>query len=415
MKFLKASIPARVFCSAIVCALALFALVIPEHFVSLADTPSPLKVEMIASPAGASSSEPQFTGDAGRVVLSWMETHGPHATLKFTTHAASGWAAPKTAISGDNLLLNSFDVPAVRQLADGTLVAQWLQSSGGDPDSDAYDIRLSVSHDQGRTWSHPMSPHHDGTKTEHGFVSIFEPQGAGFGLIWLDGRATDPEKDSGDMALRASLYDAQGKQLKEMVVSSRVCECCSTSAAQTSDGVIVAYRNRSKDEVRDIYTSRFTGGQWSTGTPVHNDGWHIEACPINGPSISARGSNVAVGWFTGKDNQGKAFAAFSSDGGKTFGAPPRVDDVSSGGRLAVQLLADGSAAVMWVENANGHSQLEFRTVTPSGQRSAPITISKTAGGVPRLAYDGKDLLFSWTEGKEGAAHIQTARVTVNAK
>ncbi len=80
----------------------------------------------------------------------------------------------------------------------------------------------------------------------------------------------------------------------------------------------------------------------------------------------------------------------------------------------MQLLADGTAAVMWVENANGHSQLEFRTVTPSGQRSAPITISKTAGGVPRLAYDGKGL-FSWTEGKEGASQIRTARIAMNAK
>jgi hypothetical protein len=415
MKFLKASMLARVFGCAIICALALFALVFPDHSVSMADTASPFKVEMLPSPAGASSSEPQFTGESGRVVLSWMETRGPHATLKFATPSASGWAAAKTAITGANLYVNSFDVPAVRQLADGTLVAQWLVSSGDDPDSDAYDIRLSVSHDQGRTWSHAMSPHHDGTKTEHGFVSIFEPQGSGFGLVWLDGRATDPEKETGDMALRASLFDAQGKQLKDMVVSSRVCECCSTSAAQTSNGVIVAYRNRSKDEIRDIYTSRFSGGQWSTGTPVHNDGWQIKACPINGPSINARGNKVAVGWFTGKDNQGRAFVAFSNDGGKTFGAPTRVDDASSGGRLAVQLLEDDSAAVMWVENANGHSLLDFRTVTPGGQRSAAITISKTAGGVPRLAYDGKDLLFSWTDGKEGAAHIQTARVAMKGK
>ena len=185
-----------------------------------------------------------------------METHGTHATLKFTAPSATGWAAPKTAISGDNLLLNSFDVPAVRQLADGTLVAQWLQSSGGDPDSDAYDIRLSVSHDQGRTWSRPMSPHHDGTKTQHGFDFYSQvPALVSFGS---DGRATDPEKESGDMT-RASLY-VQGKQLKEMVVSSRVCDCCSTSAAQTSDGVIVAYRNRSKEEVRDIYTRVLPAG-----------------------------------------------------------------------------------------------------------------------------------------------------------
>ena len=101
--------------------------------------------------------------------------------------------------------------------------------------------------------------------------------------MWIDGRATNPETESGDMSLRASVYDAAGKQLRETVVVPRVCECCSTSVAETSEGVIAAFRNRSATEVRDIYVTRFAEGRWSAPAIVHADGWMINACPINGP------------------------------------------------------------------------------------------------------------------------------------
>jgi hypothetical protein len=39
---------------------------------------------------------------------------------------------------------------------------------------------------------------------------------------------------------------------KEVLLDGRVCECCATSAASTPDGIAVVYRDRSKEEVRDI-------------------------------------------------------------------------------------------------------------------------------------------------------------------
>src|SRR4029077_6184719 len=135
----------------------------------------------------------------------------------------------QTVASGDHFFINSFDVPSVHALTGGTLVAHWMEKLGEDEYSDASKVLLSWSKDQGRTWSRPVSPHHDGTKTEHGFVSLFQAPGGGLGLVWIDGRATNPDTESGDISLRASLYDASGKALRETVVASRVCECCSTS------------------------------------------------------------------------------------------------------------------------------------------------------------------------------------------
>ena len=379
---------------------------------SAADTSAPLKIDALPSPAGANSSEPQFTAQGDRVILSWVELTGQRAALKFAERTASGWSNPQTAASGTHFFINSFDVPSVHALADGTLAAHWEERLGTDEDSDASKVVLSWSRDHGRTWSAPVSPHHDGTQTEHGFVSLFQAPGAGLGLVWIDGRATNPETESGDMSLRSSVFDAAGKQLRETVVAPRVCECCSTSAAETSDGVIVAFRNRSAAEVRDIYVTRFAEGRWSAPAIVHADGWTIEACPINGPAIAARGRDVAVAWFMAKGDQGRAFLAFSHDAGRTFAAPVRVDDASSFGRLGVQLLDDGSAAVMWVEKANPRTQLRARIVTPAGTRSAPVTVADTEGTrYPRMMRYHDELLFSWTDTDKGS-QVRTARAAI---
>ena len=388
-------------------ALCVFAIGHPQ---SAPQSAAPLRIETLASPAGANSSEPQLTTQGGHVILSWLEVTGERATLRFAERTASGWSNAQTAASGTHFFVNSFDVPSVRALADGTLAAHWEERLGEDEDSDASSVMLSWSKDQGRTWSRPVSPHHDGTKTEHGFVSLFQAPGAGLGLVWIDGRATNPETESGDMSLRASVYDPAGKQLREIVVAPRVCECCSTSAAESSDGVIVAFRNRSAAEVRDIYVTRFADGRWSAPVNVHADGWMIDACPINGPSVAARGRDVAVAWFMAKGDQGRAFVAFSHDAGRTFGAPVRVDDGGSLGRLGVQLLDDGSAAVMWIEKSSPRTQLRARIVSPAGMRSAPVSVAETEGSrYPRMMRAGDELLFAWTDTDKGS-QVRTARV-----
>jgi len=391
------------------------AVIAAQHARSAADTTAPLKIEPLPSPAGANSSEPQFTAQGDRVILSWVELNGERATLKFSERTASGWTNAQTAASGTHFFINSFDVPSVHALTDGTLAAHWEERLGADEDSDASKVMLSWSKDRGHTWSAPVSPHHDGTQTEHGFVSLFQAPGAGLGLVWIDGRATNPETESGDMSLRSSVYDATGKQLREVVVAPRVCECCSTSAADTSDGVIVAFRNRSATEVRDIYVTRFADGRWSAPAIVHADGWMIDACPINGPAVAAKGRDVAVAWFMAKGDQGRAFVAFSHDAGRTFGAPVRVDDASSLGRLGVQLLDDGSAAVMWIEKASPRSQLRARIVNPAGTRTAPVTVADTEGSrYPRVARYRDELVFSWTDTDKGS-QVRTARATITGQ
>jgi len=370
-----------------------------------ADAPA-WHVEAIASPAGADSGQAQISVQGDRAFLSWTEGTGAKASMRFAERTATGWDAPRTIVSGAQLMINASDTPSLRVLKDGTLVAQWLVTHGDDPE--AYDVRLAWSKDAGRTWSKAVSPHHDGTASEHGFVSLFDAAPGSFGLVWLDGRNTEK---SDEMMLRSTTFTLDGKQGAEAVVDSRVCECCQTAVAVSAEGPIVAYRDRSAQDVRDIQVSRFANGRWSAPALVHKDNWQIDACPVNGPAIAAAGRTVVVAWFTMQNKQGHAFAAFSSDAGRTFGAPVRLDDATAIGRVQVTLLPDGAAAASWIEFVDGRSQFKARRITAAGARGAAVKIAEGMGTqYPRLARRGDELIAAWSENTQGSTRVRTARI-----
>ena len=376
-----------------------------------------LSPQPVSTPAAANSAQPQLSVSKRGVLLSWIERTGDLATLKFAERTASGWTTARTIASGRDWFVNWADVPSALRLPSGAIVAHWLQRSA--PKGYAYDVRLSHSIDDGKTWSPSYLPHSDGTHTEHGFVSLF-PIGDGFGLVWLDGRAMKGGGEHGGehggggaMSVRFGQFDKNFKQVAETAVDTKVCECCPTAAAMTTEGVITAYRDRSDAEIRDNYVARFVNGKWLTPKPVFNDNWKIAACPVNGPALAASGRTVVMTWFTAKQDQGQAYLAFSDDAGATFGTPIRLDDGGTLGRVDVELLPDGAALATWIEFADQRAQFRARRIDRNGTRSAPVTIAGIAGnrssGYPRAAIANGEIVFAWTESADGGGlQVRTA-------
>ena len=364
--------------------------------------PKPVPWELTLTPGtletGAASMGPQLTASPNGVVMSWMEQQDDTFTLRFAeVSAASAWTAPQSIVSGKDWFVSGVDPPAVVRLRDGSLAAHWYKAV--DLATESYDTLMATSKDNGRTWSKVFSPHHDRTKSQHGFVSMFEwpaAQGGGLGMVWLDGRA------GADMGLHSARFDGSWKQTAEASINQRVCECCPTGVAVASGGPVIAFRDRSPEEVRDIHVVRRDGDTWTAPVPVFAKHWQVDSCPVNGPAIAAAGDNVAVAWFEAPDDDGHAYVAFSSDAGKTFGQPVRVDDEASLGHVGVVMLEGGAAAVTWVEFDNG-SRFRVRQVQPSGARSAAVQIAGGEGryvsGIPRVARAGNRLLFAWTESR----------------
>lgn len=371
-------------------------------------------VEPVASPAAGESAQPQLSVSSRGALLSWIERNGTTATLRFSTRTADGWSEARTVASGDNWFVNWADVPSVVRLDDGTLAAHWLQKSGAG--TYAYDVRLSFSKDDGRTWTTSVTPHHDGTQTEHGFASLVSVPGknAGLGLVWLDGRAMSGGHGGhggGEMSLRFAAFDRGGRQVSETAVDTRVCECCPTAATVTADGIIAAYRDRSAAEIRDIYVTRLENGKWSEPVAVHADNWKIPACPVNGPALSSRGRNVAIAWYTMNDQKGHAQVAFSTDAGRSFGAPVALADADTIGRVDIAMLEDGSAVASWIETTGKTSEFKVRRIQPSGVKSPSITVapieSGRTAGYPRIAVQGNEIVFAWVA-QDGGLRVKTA-------
>lgn len=371
----------------------------PTEPAAAAVAPWPAAIEPIALPAVGHTDSPQLTASDNGIILSWIEHRGGTAYLRFAARSASGWSETRTVASGGNWFLSWADVPAVLRLGNGTLVANWYRATNAA--IEAYDILLSYSTDAGKTWTQPFGPHSDRTTTQHGFVSMVELPDSGLGVLWLDGRDQElnaADSEGGSMGLYFTRFDGAWKQGAEQRVDARVCECCQTSAVATADGVLTAFRDRSPREIRDINVSRLDNGAWTPARPVHVDNWMIEACPVNGPVLSARGRDVVAAWFTAKDEQPKAFIAFSPDAGRTWKDPIRLDDASTLGHLDVELLDDGSAIATWMEFADQRSSLRLRRIEQNGARSAamPVTEGRVTG-YPRLARSGRDVMVAWTE------------------
>lgn len=382
-----------------------------EEAVSRAE-PQPSELALIIrpaeSPATGDSREPELTATPdGRVVLSWVEKIGAKRyALRAAVIERGVWGGAFTVSEGENWFVNWADFPSVIGLTDGTLAAHWLVKSGSA--TYAYDVNIARSETRGQTWTTPLVPHRDNTQTEHGFVSLIALPDGGLGAIWLDGRNMKNMKDSDDhapaaesMTLRYATIGRDGSLSDEAQLDERVCECCQTSAAVTSDGPIAVYRDRSPGEVRDIYVVRQVNGTWTTPQAVFGDNWQIDGCPVNGPAIAANGRNVVVAWFSSPGNAPRVKVAFSNDAGATFGQPIQVDDGENVGRVDTLLLADGSALVCWLAGNVDGGQIKVRRVQANGAVGPPAVIAQTdisrSSGFPRMARWRGQVHFAWTE------------------
>jgi hypothetical protein len=136
-------------------------------------------------------------------------------------------------------------------------------------------------------------------------------------VVWLDGRrgakpadaaghvdkghggAGGHDEHESPMTLRSAVLDRAGMLSEQSEIDASTCSCCQTDAARFAGRTVVAYRDRSPEEVRDISVlSRSATGEWSAPRNLHPDGWRIEGCPVNGPAIAVNRKQMLIAWTT---------------------------------------------------------------------------------------------------------------------
>lgn len=371
-------------------------------------------VSQLESPAQAESGEPfLFTYQDSIVYLSWIEKKEKESTFKLASLDGNKWTTPVTIASGNSWFVNWADYPMMARNQNG-FIAHFLDRSADGKFT--YDVKFTTSESINTTWANPKILHDDGKQAEHGFVSLV-PHDDKFFVTWLDGRNTvmggmeNMDHDHhGEMSLRAAVLDVNGNKLHEWELDRRTCDCCQTSAAITSAGPVVIYRDRSDEEIRDMSIVRLVNGEWTAPKSINSDHWKIAGCPVNGPRVSAIGNTLTTAWFTMASDTAKVNVIFSHDGGETFGKAIRVDEGSPIGRVDIVLLDEQTAVVSWMEG----TEIKAVKVRSDGVKEQSVIIAASSesrsSGFPQMTKSGDKLIFAWTDSKEKSIKLASLSI-----
>jgi hypothetical protein len=367
----------------------------------------------LAPPSAGDAAFPQLAGDGkGGVYVTWLETlkDGAGHRMRISHRAEGGaWDEPVTIHESKLFWRNWADYPGLGVFADGSVMVHWLERSGeGTYD---YNVKARISRDKGRTWGEPFLINTDGKKAEHGFVS-FAATDKGMGVVWLDGRETTGGHEGGHvtsggaMTLRFAEFSSDGTRIRETLLDAKVCDCCQTAVVNTTKGLLAAYRDRSDQEFRDISFVRPLAEKVEP-REFSKDGWKINACPVNGPSLASRGNAVAAMWFTMAGGKARIRAALSRDAGETFSPPIEVDSAFPLGRTDVEILPSGDTLLSWLgRGEKGATEIKAALIDQKGSLQPAFTVAATsmarASGFPRLELSGNEVVFAWTEVQPGA-------------
>jgi len=381
-------------------------------------------VRFITTPCKMGGEPNLHITNSGKALLSWVEyLNDSTDVLTFAHLDGYQWSAPEIITSGNNWFVNWADFPSLvtYQEDEAKMAAHWLQKSA--PGTYDYDVRISQSVNGGKDWSPAFIPHKDGIAAEHGFVSLLPTGNNQIFASWLDGRYTktenvsdghDHEGQRGAMTLRGAFFDDKGQLFNGYELDGRVCDCCSTSAALTSKGVIVAYRDRSEEEIRDISIVRQMDTDWTQPRTVFADNWEIAGCPVNGPKIIANGEEVALAWFTMAGDTARVKFAVSSDAGANFSLPVQIDEGRPLGRVGLEF-DDSGWIVSWLESINEEEALIRlakinRQLKIEKRQTVSSVSSSRSTGFPVVKRYGEDILVAWTTvlDEEENTSIQTA-------
>ena len=376
------------------------------------------EVTLLESPAAeASSLSRVFADGSGVVILSWVESDGKNDSLYFSILSKDSFSKPQMIASGTDWFVNWADFPFVIT-TDQSMTAHWLQKR--DEGTYNYDVVAVFRNPETKKWSEPRIIHTDGVSAEHGFVGMLPLSNNRTLISWLDGRNTAGHAShdatghgSGGMTLRAGIFKANGDTMAEWELDDLVCDCCQTSVAMSSGGPVVAYRNRTESEVRDIFITRLENKSWTRPTSVYVDNWEIAGCPVNGPSVAAQKHQVAVGWFSAKDNQPKVNLSLSNDNGDSFPNTVTVAQQNTNGRVSVAMLESGKVVISWLETAGKSASIKAAAYNYNGELLDSVTIAETVSsrqsGFPVMTSSGNDVFVTWTE-VSSEKQVRVARI-----
>lgn len=368
------------------------------------------EITELGSPVESDARYPYLHATGDSVLVSWQSKGEDDLTrLYLAALNDTEWSGPQMITEGADWFVNWADFPIIGTNHSDDVMLSFMTSSG--PGTFEYDLNFITRTDG--TWNDSFIPHEDGTLTEHGFASMVPYQDDKLLTIWLDGRQMESSDDAegqhdshgnGDMMLMHGVVDPATGILEKGALDRRVCECCPTASAVTDESAVFFYRDRSDDETRNIaYVSySFNQQEWSSPKQLHDDGWQVHGCPVNGPAADSYENTVGVVWYSAPNDQPYVKVAFSQDNGETFSEPVEIQIGNTLGRTDLKMIDGQTAIVSWIDQVEGQTRLMTRLVGSDGSKGpaqlikADDYLAGRASGFPRMTRSGDSVYLGWT-------------------
>lgn len=371
------------------------------------------------------SSAPFLQATERRLLLSWLQSKGDQDSLYLAIYENRRWTNPRLVASGKEWFVNWADFPAIQSFTgsyEHYLLATWLVKS--DTAKFSYDILYSISSDLGIKWSPPELINEDGLFAEHGFVSMALINDSMVFIAWLDGRNTvnelteNHEGHGGEMTLRGVNLDIYGHKYDELELDNRVCDCCQTSVAKTEKGLLIAYRDRSDAEIRDIALLAMDKELNISSQVPNPDHWKISGCPVNGPALISRNHSIVYAWYSAPDNLAHCKLSISTDDGFSFSNAIRFDEGRALGRLDLCWLDGNDGLISWMEkNDDQTANLSIKRFNLDGSLSkVKWTVKIPAhrlSGFPKIDYFQEQVFLTWTDTTGALPQVKVTNISVN--
>lgn len=366
-------------------------------------------------PALPGSGMPSFaTSPSGEVYLSWIEPVGTEAhALRVSHWTGRDWAPAETIAQGKKWFVNWADFPAVSVASDGSMLAHWLArpESGG-----KYGYGIRVAHraaGPGGTWREVAAFNEHDPENYAGFLSFAGRRAAYLSPSTAAASGHHGGHEGHIKTLRVVEFGASGKPLTNVELDADVCSCCQTATAETPAGLLIAYRDHLPGEIRDISIVRVRDGKASAPQVLHHDGWKINACPTEGPSMSGSGRAVGIAWITRAGGETRLKLAWSPDGGEHFGSPVVADDGNAFGRPQLAAIDERESLLVWMERNGDNADVRVRRVSAQGLGPS-LTVASVAAarsaGLPRIAIHRDQVLVAWRSDSVRAVRLSLSAV-----
>lgn len=360
---------------------------------------------MAATPARSAQTELGATAafDA-RGVLWAAHKDGGHIAVSHSENTGKTWSKPVHVTVAPEATDTGGDArPKISLGPGGEIFVTWTK-----PLSTPYSgaIQFSRSVDGGKTFSAPLTVHHDRAETTHRFDSIVVNREGQVFVAWIDKRdllaATEAKTPYRGAAVYFAVSDDRGATFRgDFKLADNTCECCRVALLARTDGTVCAmWRHVFEPNARDHAVAElYADGHASPVRRTTFDDWRIDACPHHGPSLAedATGRLHAV-WFTlAPQSEGAFYGRLRENG---VDAQRRIGgDTAAHPDLAIN---GRRVAIAWTEFDGERAHLRAMTSENNGDTWREQELAVTAGmyDQPRVLTSGTGFRVFWNTRNE---------------